>query len=77
MTDKDKLILSEIKKQFKCKTNSEILLALEGLCDRMRKKVSLAVIRDSQNFGRKNGIPHTKVDDDIIDIQLDKDENKS
>lgn len=77
MTDKDKLILQEIKKQFKCRNNSEILLALEALCDKMRKKVSLAVVRDSQNFGRKNGIPHTKVDDDIINIQLHKDENKS
>lgn len=72
MTEKDKTILLEVKKQFKCRNNSEILLALEALCDRMRKKVSLSVIKDSQNYRRKNGIPHTKVGEDIIDIQIEK-----
>lgn len=74
MTERDKLILSEVKKKYKCRNNSEILLVLEELCDKMRKKVSRAVLKDAEDFGKKKGLPLTWVDDDFVDLQIQKHE---
>lgn len=74
MTERDKLILAEVKKKYKCRNNSEILLVLEELCDKMRKKVSRAVLKDAEDFGKKKGLPLTWVDDDFIDLQIQKHE---
>lgn len=76
MTDQDKLILGYVRKAYKCRNNSEVLINLEQLCDKMRKKVSRSIVNDVQNFGSKHGIPYTIIDDDFVDIQIPKDANK-